>query len=59
MFRIAIAAALCAAVALLPAPAAAQKGQDRRPNVVLIITDDVGYGDLGSYGAPVVKTPNA
>ncbi len=58
MFRIAIAAALCAAVALLPAPAAAQRGQSRRPNVVLIITDDVGYGDLGSYGAPDMKTPN-
>lgn len=29
-----------------------------RPNVVLIITDDAGYGDFGAYGAPDVRTPN-
>ena len=38
-------------------PIVAQQ-QARRPNVVLIITDDVGYGDFGVYGAPDVKTPN-
>ncbi len=29
-----------------------------RPSVVLIITDDMGWADLGSYGAPDAKTPN-
>lgn len=33
-------------------------GTARSPNVVVIFADDLGYGDLGCYGATKVKTPN-
>ena len=29
----------------------------RRPNFIVIIADDLGYGDIGSFGAPSIRTP--
>ena len=40
---------------LLAAPALAS---DRLPSVVLVVADDLGYGDLGCYGQEVIQTPH-
>ncbi len=48
---------------LLLSPALASGGSPRdasrqaKPNVVFILADDLGYGDLGAYGQKIIRTP--
>jgi hypothetical protein len=47
-----------AALGVLLVTAIAAASASPKPNIIFIMSDDVGYGDIGCYGAQHVKTPN-
>src|SRR3954469_10201898 len=50
-------AVLLLAVPVVPKIAAAA-GADRRPNIIYIMADDLGYGDITPFGQKKIRTPN-
>lgn len=58
-FLSATSAAIIGATLAGAAPAGASAGNcRRRPNIVFVLCDDLGWGEIGAYGQEIIRTPN-
>jgi arylsulfatase A-like enzyme len=51
-------ATVAATLSILPDNSAFSAGKPRLPNVVFLLADDLGYGDVGCFGQTKIRTPN-
>lgn len=56
--RLGVLSVILFSVLLISSHVLGQSQNPDRPNIIIIFTDDMGYGDIGVYGHPTIRTPN-